>query len=84
MGGTLACWNHPFELARILGQKRAAEGSNDTGLSRVIIDTYRDYGITGLYRGLFPRVCLGIWQTLMMVTAATMIKEKLISKGWMH
>lgn len=42
-------------------------------------------GPTGLFKGLFPRVLLGIWQTLFMVTGAKLVQDALLdmqsSKG---
>ena len=34
-------------------------------------------GMTGLFTGLVPRVMLGIWQTLFMVTGAKIVKDAL-------
>ena len=42
-------------------------------------------GPKGLFKGLFPRVLLGIWQTLFMVTGAKLVQDALLdmqtSKG---
>ena len=35
---------------------------------------YRENGIKGLYRGVTPRVGLGIWQTICMVSLADYVK----------
>lgn len=34
-------------------------------------------GFTGLFVGLTPRVMLGIWQTLFMVTGAKIVRDAL-------
>ncbi len=34
-------------------------------------------GMGGLFKGVVPRIGLGIWQTLFMVTGAKMVKEHL-------
>lgn len=36
---------------------------------------YKEHGIGGLFKGLVPRMCLGIWQTLFMVTGAKLVIE---------
>jgi len=77
IGGFLACWNHPFEVARIEAQARAAAGEPSKSMVRVLRDVHGEYGMQGLFQGLFPRVCLGIWQTLFMVTGANIVKEYL-------
>ena len=40
-------------------------------------------GFTGLFTGLVPRVCLGIWQTLFMVTGAKLVKECVPRYGYL-
>ena len=36
---------------------------------------YKENGIKGLYRGVTPRIGLGIWQTICMVSFADYVKE---------
>ena len=36
---------------------------------------YRQNGLKGLYRGVSPRIGLGIWQTICMVSFADYVKE---------
>lgn len=36
---------------------------------------YKESGIKGLYRGVQPRIALGIWQTICMVSFADYVKE---------
>jgi hypothetical protein len=68
VGGTLACWNHPFEVARIEAQARAAAGQPALSMPGVMKLVVAESGFTGLFTGLVPRVLLGIWQTLFMVS----------------
>ena len=75
IGGTLACWNHPFEVARIEAQARAAAGQPALSMPGVMKLVVAESGFTGLFTGLVPRVCLGIWQTLFMVTGAKLVKD---------
>eukprot|EP00188_Purpureofilum_apyrenoidigerum_P005229 Plantae.Rhodophyta-Purpureofilum_apyrenoidigerum.ctg6618.p1 GENE.Plantae.Rhodophyta-Purpureofilum_apyrenoidigerum.ctg6618~~Plantae.Rhodophyta-Purpureofilum_apyrenoidigerum.ctg6618.p1 ORF type:complete len:166 (+),score=20.58 Plantae.Rhodophyta-Purpureofilum_apyrenoidigerum.ctg6618:151-648(+) len=77
MGGALACWNHPFEVARIEMQARARAGQSKLSMVGVFRMVYRDYGAPGLFKGILPRLLLGVWQTLFMVSGANIIKERL-------
>ena len=77
IGGTLACWNHPFEVARIEAQTLGNMGKPVGSMVTVMKDIVRVDGVGGLFRGIAPRVCLGIWQTLFMVTGAKLIKDEL-------
>jgi hypothetical protein len=79
LGGGLACWNHPFEVLRIEMQARG----NDVGYSGPKLnmrDTaraiYAERGFAGFFRGVFPRILLGGYQTFFMVTVARVIKER--------
>jgi len=75
LGGMLACWNHPFEVARIEAQARAAAGESTKSMMTVLRDVHGEYGVQGLFKGLVPRICLGVWQTLFMVTGAQLVKD---------
>ena len=75
LGGMLACWNHPFEVARIEAQSRAAAGEKTKSMVQILKMVHGEHGVKGLFQGLFPRVCLGVWQTLFMVTGANLIKD---------
>ena len=46
IGGFLACWNHPFEVARIEMQARGAFGEKALSLSGVLGMIYRERGIS--------------------------------------
>eukprot|EP01062_Namystynia_karyoxenos_P026103 TRINITY_DN20399_c0_g1_i1.p1 TRINITY_DN20399_c0_g1~~TRINITY_DN20399_c0_g1_i1.p1 ORF type:complete len:310 (+),score=109.77 TRINITY_DN20399_c0_g1_i1:87-932(+) len=75
IGGFLACWNHPFEVARIEMQARGAAGEKGVSLAGCLMMVYRKDGLTGWFSGVVPRIGLGIWQTLFMVTGARVVKE---------
>ena len=81
VGGTLACWNHPFEVARIEMQARGDQGQKSIGMLEVFREISKEHGVGGLFKGLVPRVCLGIWQTLFMVTGAKLVKDQLQEAG---
>lgn len=72
-GGTLATWNTPFEVARIEMQARAIFAEKKLGLGQVLRHIYGESGAFGLFKGIVPRICLGVWQTLFMVTAPKLI-----------
>jgi len=77
IGGAMACWNHPFEVARIEMQARAAAGESKKSMVKVLKDIHAEWGVQGLFQGVIPRIGLGIWQTLFMVTGANLVREYL-------
>lgn len=77
VGGALSCINHPFEVARIEAQARAEAGQASMSMVGVMRHVVQEQGIPGLFKGIVPRIGLGIWQTLFMVTGAKLIKEHL-------
>ena len=77
VGGTLSCWNQPFEVARIEAQARAEAGQKSLSMVGVMRHVVDEQGIKGLFKGLIPRIGLSVWQTLFMVTGAKMIKDAL-------
>ncbi|KAL9937622.1 hypothetical protein V8E36_003167 [Tilletia maclaganii] len=85
IGGALATWNQPIEVVRVEMQSmaKAAPGSNRPE-KLTILNTlqyiYRENGIKGLYRGVSPRIALGIWQTICMVSLADYVKEFISAK----
>ena len=81
IGGTMACWNHPFEVARIEAQTRGSLGQETGSMVSVMKDIIKENGVGGLFRGIVPRIGLGIWQTLFMVTGAKILKEELKERG---
>lgn len=80
LGGALACWNHPFEVARVEAQANAAAGGTNKNMFSVIATVAKTQGPTALFAGVVPRVCLGIWQTLFMVTGARLVTDFLLPK----
>ncbi|TMW56359.1 hypothetical protein Poli38472_006369 [Pythium oligandrum] len=80
IGGALACWNHPFEVARIQMQSAADRGEAKQNMVQVFRTVVKEQGVPGLFKGIIPRVGLGIWQTLFMVTGAKLVKQALETK----
>ncbi|KAE8215136.1 hypothetical protein CF319_g3890 [Tilletia indica] len=80
VGGALATWNQPIEVIRVEMQSmaKAAPGSNrpeKLTIMNTLQYIYKENGIKGLYRGVSPRIALGIWQTICMVSLADYVKE---------
>lgn len=81
IGGALGTWNQPIEVIRVEMQSlaKAAPGAAERPAKPTIMNTlayvYKEAGIKGLYRGVTPRICLGIWQTICMVSLADYVKE---------
>ncbi|EGD79550.1 hypothetical protein PTSG_10117 [Salpingoeca rosetta] len=80
IGGTMACWNHPFEVARIEAQTRAAVGEPPLSFINTFRTVVKAHGVAGLFKGVVPRIFLGIWQTTFMVTGANLIREHLLGE----
>eukprot|EP01063_Lacrimia_lanifica_P035059 TRINITY_DN65_c0_g1_i9.p2 TRINITY_DN65_c0_g1~~TRINITY_DN65_c0_g1_i9.p2 ORF type:complete len:286 (+),score=103.76 TRINITY_DN65_c0_g1_i9:71-928(+) len=81
IGGVLSSWNHPFEVARIEMQARGAFGEKKMSLPGVLGMIYAERGISGWFKGVVPRIGLGIWQTLFMVTGARMVKDAIAARN---
>lgn len=84
LGGALGCWNQPIEVVRVEMQSLAKSAGPDRPLKPTIGNTlayiYKENGFKGLYRGVTPRIGLGIWQTVCMVSFADVVKEWLEGK----
>lgn len=79
VGGALATWNQPIEVVRVEMQSMAKGAANANRPAKLtIMNTlayiYKENGIKGLYRGVTPRIGLGIWQTICMVSLADYVK----------
>jgi hypothetical protein len=82
IGGALGCWNQPIEVVRVEMQSmaKADPGANRPAkltIGNTLSYIYKENGIKGLYRGVQPRIALGIWQTICMVSFADYVKEAL-------
>ncbi|GJN91800.1 hypothetical protein Rhopal_004823-T1 [Rhodotorula paludigena] len=86
IGGALGCWNQPIEVVRVemqsMAKSSAAESTRPAKptIANTLAYIYRENGIKGLYRGVTPRIGLGIWQTVCMVSFADVVKEWLEDK----
>lgn len=84
IGGTMACWNHPFEVARIEMQSRADQNQPKMNMVQVFSMIVKEQGMGGLFKGIVPRIGLGIWQTLFMVTGVKLVKDTLKDGGYIQ
>eukprot|EP00299_Pterocystis_sp_00344_P018274 c9128_g1_i1.p1 GENE.c9128_g1_i1~~c9128_g1_i1.p1 ORF type:complete len:258 (-),score=33.47 c9128_g1_i1:32-805(-) len=75
MGGTMSCWNHPFEVARVQAQASSEAGVVPPNMVQVMKNIVKEHGFLGLYAGLIPRIGLNIWQTLFMVTGVKLVNR---------
>ncbi|KXN83898.1 Mitochondrial DNA replication protein YHM2 [Leucoagaricus sp. SymC.cos] len=79
IGGALATWNQPIEVIRVEMQSMAKGAASANRPEKLTIMStfkyiYRENGIRGLYRGVTPRIGLGVWQTICMVSLADYVK----------
>merc|ERR1719494_131463 len=75
VGGALSTWNQPFEVARIQMQAAASAGEAKLSMVKTMQKIVAEYGPQGLFKGIIPRMGLGAWQTLFMVTGAKIMKN---------
>jgi len=77
IGGALATWNQPIEVIRVEMQSMAKSAVNrpeKPTIMNTLALIYKENGMKGLYRGVTPRIGLGIWQTICMVSFADYVK----------
>ncbi|KAI0474538.1 mitochondrial carrier [Xylaria cf. heliscus] len=82
VGGTLSCWNQPFEVMRIEMQSLTNDPDRPQKLTMVstakhIINTS---GFSGFFRGVVPRIGVASWATICMVGLGDIVKDKLGTK----
>lgn len=77
LGGGLSTWNQPLDVARIEMQSKSSDPAKPKNLGTVgtIKYIYNRNGVKGLYRGVTPRIGLGVWQTVCMVGFGDMAKQ---------
>jgi hypothetical protein len=74
LGGGLSAWNQPIEVIRVEMQSKTPDPNRPKNLTvgKTFRYIYDNNGIRGLYRGVAPRIGLGIWQTVCMVALGDM------------
>ncbi|KAJ3392557.1 hypothetical protein HDU92_008316 [Lobulomyces angularis] len=82
IGGGLSCWNQPIEVIRVEMQSQVkAEGRPDKHtIATAAKWIYKNNGLIGFYRGVSPRICLGVWQTVCMVFGGDSVKAHFAKK----
>ena len=74
LGGGLSAWNQPIEVIRVEMQSKTVDPNRPKNLTvgKTLRYIYANNGIKGLYRGVAPRIGLGVWQTICMVALGDM------------
>lgn len=69
LGGGLSAWNQPIEVVRVEMQSKKEDPNRPKKMTvgNTFRYIYQTNGIRGLYRGVTPRIGLGVWQTICMV-----------------
>ncbi|KAK3946184.1 mitochondrial carrier domain-containing protein [Diplogelasinospora grovesii] len=76
LGGGLSAWNQPIEVIRVEMQSKKDDPNRPKKMTvgNTFRYIYNTNGIKGLYRGVTPRIGLGVWQTVCMVAMGDMAK----------
>lgn len=77
VGGGLSAWNQPIEVIRVEMQSKKDDPNRPKNLTvgKTFKYIYSQNGLAGLYRGVAPRIGLGVWQTICMVALGDVAKE---------
>ncbi|PSK34667.1 mitochondrial DNA replication protein YHM2 [Candidozyma pseudohaemuli] len=83
LGGGLSAWNQPIEVIRVEMQSKTNDPNRpkNLGVMSTAKYIYLNNGIKGLYRGVAPRIGLGVWQTVFMVAFGDIFKKMLNADG---
>ncbi|KAK1639382.1 mitochondrial DNA replication protein YHM2 [Colletotrichum phormii] len=76
IGGGLSAWNQPIEVIRVEMQSKKEDPNRPKKMTvgNTFRYIYSTNGVSGLYRGVAPRIGLGVWQTICMVALGDMAK----------
>src|SRR6202012_3836326 len=74
IGGGLSAWNQPIEVIRVEMQSKTEDPNRPKKMTvgNTFRYIYKNNGLKGLYRGVTPRIGLGVWQTICMVAMGDM------------
>jgi hypothetical protein len=77
LGGGLSAWNQPIEVVRVEMQSKTEDPNRPKKMTvgNTFKYIYSQNGMRGLYRGVAPRIGLGVWQTVCMVALGDIAKE---------
>ncbi|CAK7894680.1 citrate/oxoglutarate carrier protein [[Candida] anglica] len=86
VGGGLSAWNQPIEVIRVEMQSKTSDPNRPKklGVGSAFSYIYKNNGLKGLYRGVAPRIGLGVWQTVFMVAFGDIFKKLLNTEGAGH
>ncbi|SCV71644.1 BQ2448_3232 [Microbotryum intermedium] len=83
IGGALGCWNHPIEVVRVEMQslkKTTSATTRPTTMASTFRTIYQEAGISGFFRGVTPRIGLGVWRTVCLVSLGDVVKEMIAKR----
>ncbi|RKO96431.1 mitochondrial carrier [Caulochytrium protostelioides] len=82
IGGALSCWNQPIEVIRIEMQSQVQQAGRPAQMTIATAAQwiYQQNGLKGFYRGVSPRIGLGVWQTVCMVFGGDAVKAYFSAK----
>ncbi|KAK5118663.1 Mitochondrial DNA replication protein yhm2 [Meristemomyces frigidus] len=77
LGGGLSAWNQPIEVVRVEMQSKKEDPNRPKKMTvgNTFRYIYSTNGVKGLYRGVAPRIGLGVWQTVCMVALGDIAKD---------
>ncbi|KAK5136471.1 Mitochondrial DNA replication protein yhm2 [Meristemomyces frigidus] len=77
VGGGLSAWNQPIEVVRVEMQSKKEDPNRPKKMTvgNTFRYIYSQNGLKGLYRGVAPRIGLGVWQTVCMVALGDVAKD---------
>ncbi|KAE9970947.1 Mitochondrial DNA replication protein yhm2 [Venturia inaequalis] len=77
IGGGLSAWNQPIEVIRVEMQSKKEDPNRPKKMTvgNTFKYIYESNGLKGLYRGVAPRIALGVWQTVCMVALGDIAKQ---------
>ncbi|CCE78396.1 Piso0_001019 [Millerozyma farinosa CBS 7064] len=86
IGGGLSAWNQPIEVIRVEMQSKTSDPNRpkNLGVGSAFMYILKNNGVKGLYRGVTPRIGLGVWQTVFMVAFGDIFKRMLNADGSGH
>ncbi|CAB4409284.1 unnamed protein product [Rhizophagus irregularis] len=82
IGGGLSCWNQPIEVIRVEMQSQVKAPGRPEKMTIVTCAKYiyKNNGFKGFFRGVTPRIGLGVWQTICMVFGGDAVKAKIAQR----
>ena len=81
LGGGLSAWNQPIEVIRVEMQSKTVDPNRPKNLTvgKTLRYVYGSNGLKGLYRGVTPRIGLGVWQTICMVGISPFVNQTMLT-----